>query len=122
MLFVAQHSIEAVAESISPSEPLARHAAPNSAVTNITVSVPSPFGAYFFNIRWGKERRSKERLAREGNGSKEKVSIFYTLLIWNILSLIGLGTMVILYLVKSKMGIDLFASKSFLHDMFYPPR
>lgn len=122
MLFVAQHSIQAVAESLPASEPIAQRATPNTGISNVTVSVPSPFGQYFFNIRWGKEKRSAERLERDGAVSKEKISIFYTLLFWNLLSLIGLGVMVVLYVVKSKMGIDLFASKSFLHDMFYPPR
>ena len=86
-----------------------------------TLSVPTPFGGFFVVLRLGKERRSKERLRSEGDRSPAKISFVYTFLFWNIVCLIGLGIMVSAYFVKSTLGIDLFQSKSFMHDFVYPP-
>ena len=87
--------------------------------TVLRISVPTPFGWYFCNIRLGRERRSLSRLIDEGQLSFAKLSLSYTLVIWLLLGFIGLGVMVGIYLVKSFAGIDLFPGASFLHDFVY---
>ncbi len=42
--------------------------------TILKVSVPTPFGWYYINIRFGQERRSVDRLIEEGQLSVKKVS------------------------------------------------
>lgn len=90
---------------------------PRSTVLN--VSVPTPIGWYFFTIRFGRERRTLDRLIGEGQISLAKLSLIYTLAMWAVLGLAGLGVMVGIYILKSIAGIDLFRGASFLHDFLY---
>jgi len=122
LFLVAQRSSNLSSADFAKHDPIGMHAQPYTNISTVTVSVPTPFGWYFFNLKWGKERRSKFRLAEEGLASKEKISIFYTLILWNFIGLLTLGLTVILYLFKSYLGINLFESKSFLHDFIYPAR
>ena len=90
---------------------------PRSTVLNI--SAPTPIGRYFFTIRFGREHRSLDRLIGEGQVSLAKLSLVYTLAMWTVLGLVGLGVMVGIYMLKSMAGIDLLDGASFLHDFFY---
>ena len=83
------------------------------------VSMPTPFGWYYFLIRFGRERRSIGRLASEGQMSIARLSLAYTLAIWLVFGLIGLGVMVAVYLIKSYAGIDLMQGPSFLHNFAF---
>ena len=87
--------------------------------TVLNVSVPTPVGWYFFTIRFGRERRSLDRLIGEGQVSLAKLSLAYTLAIWVLAGLAGLGVMVGLYLVKSMAGINLMDGPSFLHNFMF---
>lgn len=85
----------------------------------LKLSMPTPFGWYFFNIRYGRERRSVGRLRAENQLAAAKLSVAYTLLIWAAAGFIGLGIMVAVYLLKSFAGIDLMEGASFLHDFAF---
>lgn len=85
----------------------------------LRVSMPTPIGWLYFNIQVGRERRSLDRLAGEGQFSLAKLSLFYTLAMWVIIGLIGLGVMVGVYMLKSMAGINLMRGASFLHNFFY---
>lgn len=97
-------------------------AAARDRATILKVSVPTPFGWYYMNIRFGQERRSVDRLIREGQLSLKKLSLSYTVALWVVFGLICLGVMVALYIMKSLAGIDLFHGTSFLHNFLYPPQ
>ena len=90
--------------------------------SSLNVSVPTPLGWYFFSISMGRERRSLDRLVNDGQFSLAKLSLFYTLAMWALIGLIGLGVMVGLYMLKSMAGINLMDGSSFLHDFMWPPR
>ena len=86
---------------------------------SLKVSVPTPFGWFYLNVRAGRERRSLDRLMDEGQVSPAKLSLVYTLAMWIAVGLIGLGGMVSIYLLKSFAGIDLLEGPSFLHDFLF---
>jgi hypothetical protein len=67
----------------------------------------------------GREHRSHERLAMEGQTQVHRVAIGHILLTL----LAGLSCLAavacVLYLFKSVVGINLFEDNSFLHDLFF---
>lgn len=78
------------------------------------------FGIPFYvTFLMGRERRSRERLAMEGQTQVHRVAIAHIILT----VLIGLSLLAavgcILYLVKSAVGIDLFDGNSSLHELFF---
>ena len=119
-MFVFREAGGSENRAIDSGEELAQ--APSSSrhrATILKVSVPTPFGWYYLNIRFGQERRSVGRLIEEGQLSVRKVSLIYTLALWAVFGFICLGVMVAIYLMKSVAGIDLFQGTSFLHDFIY---
>lgn len=87
--------------------------------TVLNLSMPTPIGRYFFTVRFGRERRTIDRLVDEGQISIAKVSLAYTLAMWSVLGLVGLGVMVGMYILKSFAGINLMDGPSFLHNFLY---
>jgi len=83
------------------------------------VSVPVFGRRYYFVLLGGKERRSYERLTREGHNSTWRMSLAYAFLAGTIASTSMVVVFLLLYVFKSMLGIDIFPEHSFLHDIFY---
>ncbi|MGI9476052.1 MAG: hypothetical protein ACR2PI_05070 [Hyphomicrobiaceae bacterium] len=78
------------------------------------------FGIPFYvTFLMGRERRSRERLAMEGQTQVHRVAIAHIILTL----LIGLFCLAafacVIYLLKSAVGIDLFDEHSPLHELFF---
>jgi len=78
------------------------------------------FGIPFYvTFLMGREHRSRERLAMEGQTQIHRVAIGHIILTL----LVGLSCLAavacVLYLFKSVVGIDLFEGNSFLHELFF---
>jgi len=83
------------------------------------VSLPF-FGArYYLTIFFGKERRSRNRVAFEGQANISQASIAYVVVLWILITFCLVTALVLLYVVKSAMGFDFFDGPSFLHDYAY---
>jgi hypothetical protein len=72
--------------------------------------------SYYVNVRIGCEQRSCERRAREGQVRVSGVAFFYCVVCSGAIMLFG--TLCILYLIKSGLGIDLSDGHSVLHPLF----
>lgn len=83
------------------------------------VSVPFFGRRYYFVFLMGRERRTLMRIHSEGQDTVWRMSVAYTIL----MSAIAMGGFVaaimLLYVVKSMVGIDLFDEHSFLHRLLY---
>jgi hypothetical protein len=82
------------------------------------VSLPFLGRRYYLRLYVGRERRSYERLLREGQISLGRVLLVWSWLAWMILSLVALGTVVMLYVLKSQLGINIFQGQSPLHFLY----
>lgn len=78
---------------------------------------------FYFSIFFGKEKRSDARL--EADGRKKPFWVLMVMaftiawiIFWLTIVSLGLGVVVV-YLLKSGIGIDLFEQNSFLHDYFF---
>ena len=71
---------------------------------------------YYINLRIGAELRGKERRAAEGQVRVSGFAFFYCLICSGAIMLFG--TLCLIYLLKSAMGINLFEGDSFLHPLF----
>ena len=77
----------------------------------------SLFGrTYYINLRIGAELRASERRAAEGQVRVSGLAFFYCVICSGAIMLFG--TLSLLYLLKSGMGIDLSASPSLLHPLY----
>ncbi len=83
------------------------------------VSVPFFGKRYYFVVKGGEERRSQDRIAKEGLNAPWRVSIAYTVLMGVIATTGLMAVIVLLYLLKSIMGIDVYEDHSMLHNLFY---
>lgn len=77
----------------------------------------SLFGrTYYINVRIGSELRAPERLAAEGQVRVSGVAFLYCLVCSAAIMLFG--TLALVYLMKSGMGINFTDGHSFLHPLF----
>ncbi len=83
------------------------------------VSLPLLGRRYYFVFLAGRERRSLSRIRGDGENTTWRLSMAYAMM----MSAIAMGGLVVavllLYVVKSMAGIDLFDEHSFLHGLFY---
>ena len=70
---------------------------------------------YYLNVRVGVETRSRERLAEEGQVRVSGVAFLYLVICSGAIMLFG--TLCLLYLLKSALGIDLTPGHSVLHPL-----
>lgn len=78
------------------------------------------FGIPFYvTFLMGRERRSRERLAMEGQTQIHRVALAHIILTLVIAMSCVAAVACVLYLVKSALGIDLFDGHFALHDMFF---
>jgi hypothetical protein len=101
-----------VLETFTPSQyavfETLRSRAPSKHAFEYRVSIPTPRKAYYLTIFAGPERRSAERLAREGQTSLPRRSQFIGTMLFLMVSSSVFGAMCLIYLVKSAIGVDLF--------------
>lgn len=83
------------------------------------VSVPVFTRRYYFVLLGGRERRSRARLASDGQDATWRVSLAYAILMSTIASATMVTVVIALYIVKSALGIDIFPEHSFLHGIFF---
>lgn len=74
---------------------------------------------FYITFLMGRERRSRERLAMEGQTQVHRIAIAHVVLTLMIALSCFAAIACILYLVKSAMGIDLFDGHFALHEMFF---
>lgn len=84
---------------------------------DIRASVPLFGGHYYVTILAGKERRNRARLKLEGQTHWTRQLIIY-LLIASMLLALATGYLVILYLIKCALGINLMSGSSPLHFIY----
>ena len=84
------------------------------------VSVPFFGKRFYITLLAGRERRSLARLAREAQLHAKHIAAFYAfaLLILGCLTLIG--TVLLGYVMKSALDIDIMEGPSLLHGYFFP--
>lgn len=104
--------LDAISDALIPDPP--------SHALDYRVSIPFMGRRYYVTLLAGRERRSLARLAREAQLHAKHVAAFYAfaLLILGCLTLIG--TVLIGYVVKSALDIDLMDGPSLLHGYFFP--
>ncbi|MGD9785666.1 MAG: hypothetical protein AB7E80_05430 [Hyphomicrobiaceae bacterium] len=82
-------------------------------------SVPFFGRRYYVVLLGGRERRSRARIAGDGQDATWRMSVAYAVLFGSLASLAMTGTIVVLYLIKSLLGIDVFPDHSILHGLFF---
>ena len=92
---------------------------PNSHKIDYRVSVPVFGRRYYIVLLAGKERRTIARISSEGHNKTWRITLAYAILM-SALACAGLvGIIVLLYFVKTMVGVDLFEQNSILHGLFY---
>ncbi len=71
---------------------------------------------YYVNVRVGAELRCSDRLAEEGQVRVSGIAFLYLVICSGAIMLFG--TLCLFYLLKSGLGINLFAEDSVLHPLF----
>jgi hypothetical protein len=84
---------------------------------NLRASVPLPWGSYYVTILVGRERRSTTRLEAEGQ-TRPALRILVYFLMGSIMIAGVVCALVLLYLVKSALGIDLMSGDSPAHFIY----
>ncbi len=83
------------------------------------VSIPWIGKGFYIRLFVGKERRNRSRLNAEGQVSLPKTSIALVFFLWAACCLAMFGCVILLYLIKSFIGIDLFSGPSLFHPFFF---
>lgn len=92
---------------------------PPSHAIDYRVSVPFFGKRFYITLLAGRERRSLERLAREAQLRAKHIASFYSVALL-LLSCIFMIALVLLgYVAKSALNIDLMDGPSFLHHLFF---
>ncbi len=86
---------------------------------NFQVSLPMLGGWHYLTIFFGRERRNVARLAHEGKLRPVAQLAGYGLVVWLVFSLLAATGLVLLYLLKCMLGIDLFPGPSSLHGLIF---
>ncbi|MGH1418941.1 MAG: hypothetical protein ACRBCJ_08805 [Hyphomicrobiaceae bacterium] len=82
-------------------------------------SIPWFGRRFYIRMLLGTERRNRTRLRSEGQISLPKTSILFFAIIFIVSSLALFGSVIVLYLIKSTMGINLLDGPSVLHPIFF---
>ena len=86
-------------------------------IIDLRASVPLPGGRWYVTVLAGRERRSADRLAQEGQTSWLRRMMVYMLISSALLWLI-VCAIVLAYIAKSAIGLDLFDGASPLHFIY----
>ncbi len=97
--------------------PLQSTAASAPHAIDLRASIPLPWGRYYVTILAGRERRNAARLAVELQTHWPRLLAVYFLLASIVLA-IGIGYLVMIYLIKCALGINLMSDSSPLHFIY----
>ena len=86
---------------------------------NFQVSLPMVGGRHYLAVFFGREKRNPERLRSEGKLKPLSQLLGYGLVVWIVMSLLAATGLVLLYLVKCMLGVDLFPGPSALHGLIF---
>ncbi|HEX4894577.1 MAG TPA: hypothetical protein VFV47_14945 [Hyphomicrobiaceae bacterium] len=86
-------------------------------LVDLRASAPFPWGRYYVTLLVGRERRSAERLRAERQTHWTRQVAVYALLA-SILLALATGYLVILYVIKCGLGINVFSGSSPLHFIY----
>lgn len=100
-----------------PASQLAQSQAATAPLIDLRASVPIHGGRFYVTILAGQERRNSRRLMLEGQTHWSRRLVVY-LLLASILLAMATGYLVILYLIKSALGINVFTDSSPLHFIY----
>lgn len=83
------------------------------------VSLPFFGRRFYLTFLFGKERRGLSRIKSEGQASVTKTSLIYVAVLWLLISTVLFASLVLVYALKSAIGIDVFDGPSALHDFAF---
>lgn len=86
-------------------------------LVDLRASAPFPWGRYYVTLLVGRERRSAERLRAERQTHWTRQVAVYALLA-SVLLALATGYLVILYVIKCGLGINVFSGSSPLHFIY----
>lgn len=111
--FSSQHlaALDAAIERTKPR--------PGKHSLDFRVSLPVLGRRYYMVLLGGKERRSRARLAAEGQDAARRLWIGYSLLVSVLFTASCMLGILLVYLVKSMLGMDLFDESSAMHELFF---
>lgn len=88
-------------------------------IINFQTSLPMVGGRHYLTVFFGRERRNNSRLAAEGKLRPLAQLAGYGLVLWIGFSLLAATGIILLYLLKCMLGIDLFPGPSSLHGLIF---
>jgi hypothetical protein len=103
------HQIDAIARAVEPE--LSTH------LIDFRASMPLGFMQLYVAVLVGRERRRTSRLAAESKLHLVRIVVGYLLLLSLLISAV-LGFAIILYCIKSVLGIDLLPGHSLFHGAY----
>lgn len=92
---------------------------PDRHKTDFRVSLPFFGRRYYLRFLGGIEQRNDGRLQREGQSCPRRQSLAYTVLLSVLVSSGLVAGVVILYFLKSVLGVDLFQDHSIIHNLIF---
>ncbi len=92
---------------------------PSAHMVAYRASIRILFKRYYLTVFFGEESRSQQRLRSEGQLSFYRRLLAYYLALSCVAAAILFGGLLVLYVIKSIVGIDLIEGHSFLHGFFY---
>lgn len=104
--------LDAISDALTPDPP--------SHVIDYRVSIPFMGRRFYITLLAGRERRSLTRLAREAQLHARHIATFYAVLLLVLGCLTVSGTILLGYVVKSALDIDIMDGPSMFHHYFFP--
>lgn len=104
--------LDAISDALIPDPP--------SHGIDYRVSIPFFGRRFYVTLLAGRERRSLARLAREAQLHAKHVAIFYSVLLLFLACVSFVGAVLLGYIAKSALDIDLTDGPSMLHQFFFP--
>lgn len=108
---LTEEQLDAISDALIPDPPT--HA------VDYRVSIPFFGKRFYITLLAGRERRSLERLAREAQLHAKHIALFYSVMLMVLACISFIGLVLISYVVKSALDVDVMDGPSFLHRYFY---
>ncbi|HMN39033.1 MAG TPA: hypothetical protein PKD49_15155 [Hyphomicrobium sp.] len=108
---LTHQQLDCISDALIPDPP--RHA------IDYRASIPFFGRRFYVTLLVGRERRSLERLAREAQLRASHTAIVYSILLLLLICGSFLGFVLLGYVLKSVLGVDLTDGPSMLHFLFY---
>lgn len=104
--------LDAISDALIPDPP--------SHLVDYRVSIPFFGRRYYVTLLAGRERRSLARLAREAQLRAKHIAMFYSVMLLLLTCISVIGLVLLGYVFKSALGIDLTDGPSLLHQLVFP--